>query len=111
MAAKDGSVAVRMASLLAMRRVARPEIAQFLNDAEPKLVLEAARAINDEPIYGANGELAALLSRDALEEPLLRRVLNANLRQGTAESATALALFAAKTGAQKRCVPTPSRSG
>ncbi|MEO8428858.1 MAG: PVC-type heme-binding CxxCH protein, partial [Verrucomicrobiota bacterium] len=98
-AAKDGSVAVRMASLLAMRRLARPEIAQFLNDAEPKLVLEAARAINDEPIYGANGELAALIAREGLEEPLLRRVLNANLRQGTVESATALARFAARSSA------------
>ena len=43
-AGKDASPAVRMGSLLALRRLQNPEIAMFLTDAEPKLVLEAARA-------------------------------------------------------------------
>src|SRR5205809_3031477 len=47
---KDPSPAVRLAALLAMRRLGLPSVAVFLNDAEPRLVLEAARAINDVPI-------------------------------------------------------------
>src|SRR5262249_10170483 len=41
--AKDESPSVRLAALLALRRRQSPEVAQFLNDAEPRLVLEAAR--------------------------------------------------------------------
>src|SRR5204863_5341166 len=48
--AKDRSPAVRMAALLTMRRQGSAEAARFLGDPEPKLVLEAARAINDAPI-------------------------------------------------------------
>ena len=35
-----------------------PGIARFLKDADPRLVLEAARAINDVPIDGAMPALA-----------------------------------------------------
>ena len=49
-AAHDQSPAVRMGVLLALRRLGDPEIARFLNDPDPRLVLEAARAINDVPI-------------------------------------------------------------
>ena len=122
-AAKASSSAVRMAALLAMRRLHRDEIAVFLNDTDPAIVLEAARAINDEPINGAMHDLARLISRDTLlrvsgptetsedqgrgaphsypgwQEALLRRVLNANFRFGTMESAKALAAFAARSDA------------
>ncbi len=40
-------------ALLAMRQLGRAEIAQFLHDEEPSLVVEAARAINDENIADA----------------------------------------------------------
>jgi quinoprotein glucose dehydrogenase len=95
-AAKDSSSSVRMGALLAMRRLRRAEIAIFLNDSEAPIVLEAARAINDEPINGAMPELAALIAKPTASEPLLRRVLNANFRFGTAESAKALAAFSAR---------------
>ena len=39
-AAKDESRSVRLAALLAMRRLARPEIAAFLHDSDPQLVLK-----------------------------------------------------------------------
>src|SRR5206468_10110268 len=39
-AAKEGSSAVRMGALLAMRRLERPEIGLFLNDSDPASVLE-----------------------------------------------------------------------
>ena len=117
-AAKDESPAVRLGICLALRRLQRPEIAQFLGDADPKIVLEAARAINDAPIPEAMPELAKLLSRSSRgdEAPseragtdqslvtsaatktegfTLRRVLNAHFRLGTDVNAKALATFAA----------------
>jgi quinoprotein glucose dehydrogenase len=109
-AARDRSPAVRMGVLLAMRRLQRSEISMFLEDADPAIVLEAARAINDQPINGAMRDLAALSSsiiqkadesRSATSssEPLLRRVLNANFHLGTLESAQALAAFASLSNA------------
>lgn len=109
-AATDVSPAVRMGALLAMRRLQRSEIAQLLHDPDPTLVLEAARAINDEPINGAMPELAALadsselnrwltgpLTNAPLGEALLRRVLNANFRSGTAKTAMTLASISSRS--------------
>lgn len=96
-AASDPAPSVRMAVLLALRRLERAEIARFLNDPEPALVVEAARAINDQPIYGALTELAGLIDQSNLPEPLLRRVINANFRLGTESSAAALAAFASRS--------------
>lgn len=90
-ASTDSSAAVRMVSLLTLRRMERAEIGRFLHDADPLLVVEAARAINDVPISGGISELSSLkLSKDATVE-LSRRVVNANLRYGTRESADRLA--------------------
>ena len=55
-AADDASPAVRMAVLLALRRTSDPEVARYLNDADPLLVTEAARAINDAPIDAGHAE-------------------------------------------------------
>ena len=57
-AAKDESPAVRLGVCLALRRLQRPEIAQFLNDSDSQIALEAARAINDAPIPEAMNALA-----------------------------------------------------
>jgi quinoprotein glucose dehydrogenase len=92
----DGSSAVRMGVLLALRRLARPEVARFLHDRDPALVLEAARAINDVPIAGAWPGLAALPIRPGMADPLVRRVLNANFRLGGPAEAAALAAIAAR---------------
>jgi quinoprotein glucose dehydrogenase len=114
-AADDESAAVRRGALLALRRLQRNEIARFLQDSDPTIVLEAARAINDEPINGAMPELALLINKfttalsnstgsgDGLAElPLMRRVLNANFRLGTSETAKTLAAFAAFTNAPEQ---------
>jgi quinoprotein glucose dehydrogenase len=90
-AAADPAPAVRMGVLLALRRLADPEVARFLEDSDPRLVLEAARAINDVPIADAMAPLAAVRIASSSPLPLLRRVLNANLRSGRAENAAALA--------------------
>jgi quinoprotein glucose dehydrogenase len=86
-----------MAVLLAWRRNRSAKVAQFLKDAEPRIVLEAARAINDEPIDAAMPALAALIDDPAhLDDLVLERVVNANYRLGTAAAAVALARFAAR---------------
>ena len=96
--AGDEAPSVRLATLLVYRRQGNPEVARFLDDAEPRLVLEAARAINDEPIDGAMAKLAALDVAAETSVPVLRRVLNANLRIGGNESARAVARVAAGGG-------------
>ena len=91
---------VRMGILLAMRKLERNEIASFLADTSPRIVTEAARAINDQPIPGALEALARLVERPGLTEaPLMRRVLNANYRFGTEATAKALATYATREDA------------
>ena len=98
---KHPSRAARLGALLALRRQGRGEVAAFLADSDPLLVLEAARAINDVPVDAATPHLAKLLDRhdsfsDAkVRELVLLRALNAHFRIGTAESAAAVARFAA----------------
>jgi len=93
-AAKDESSAVRMAALLTLRRLERAEVSRFLKDTDPLLVVEAARAINDIPISGGISELANVpLTANSAPE-LSRRVVNANLRYGTRESAKTLVALA-----------------
>jgi quinoprotein glucose dehydrogenase len=98
-AGKDDSRAIRLAALLAMRRLGRPEVAGFLHDPDPQLVLEAARAINDLPITAALPQLAALITDPTLPDFVMIRVVNANFRLGTAQAAGALASFAANSSA------------
>ncbi len=93
--ANDPSPAARMGVLLALRRMQKPEIATFLNDSDPRLVSEAAHAINDVPIDAAMPKLAALISKTNLSEPIIMRVLNANFRLGSPEAARAIAAYAA----------------
>lgn len=88
--ASHPSASVRMGALLAMRRLERPEVAQFLSDTEPHLVTEAARAINDVPIDAAMSDLAQVNPSAPLSEPAMRRVVNANFRLGREEYAVRL---------------------
>ena len=119
----DISPAVRLAAVVALRRMGRAEAADYLNDSSPEVLVEAARAINDLPIARALPRLAekirdtptlldsvpmatqtnsVLLTgvnqpRSAPVDyltPLLRRIVNANFRMGGNEHARALATFA-----------------
>jgi len=96
-AARDESSAVRMASLLAMRRLHRPEIAMFLQDTDDAVLLEAARAINDEPVPAAFPALAGLLGRAKLPARVWPRAVNAAFRLGTPEQAAALTRVALRS--------------
>ena len=97
LAAKDSAPQARMAALLAMRRLGRPEIAMFLYDSRPELVLEATRGIYDEPITNAMSQLAAMINKGTGPAPAMRRVLHANYRLGNLENALSLSEFATKT--------------
>jgi quinoprotein glucose dehydrogenase len=107
----DPSRAVRTGAVLALRRLKRAEVAQFLNDPDPAIVLEAARAINDAPIDEATEQLAALatntisLGGGKVRELTLTRAVNANFRLGTSASASALVRFA-----QRNDVPESLRA-
>lgn len=52
---------MRLAAVVALRRKESPAISSFLNDPNPWIALEAARAINDLPIPAALPKLAALI--------------------------------------------------
>jgi len=95
-AGQDSSSAVRMAALVALRKLKHPEAARFLADADPKIVLEAARAIYDTPIDAALPALIRLLKDPKVPERALIRAVNAAFRAGAAED---LAAFAARTDA------------
>ena len=103
-AVKHPSAAARMGILLALRRLKSEQIAIFLDDPDPRLVVEAARAIHDLPIHSALPMLASLISRKSQDDALLRRVLNASFRLGGAPHAESLARYASQADA-----PEPMR--
>jgi quinoprotein glucose dehydrogenase len=92
--------AARMGIMLALRRQKSKELATLLDDPEPLISLEAARAIHDEEILGALPQLAAMADQpmpsgdDGLTDALVRRVMNANFRLGTKENAERVIKFA-----------------
>ncbi|HMJ90996.1 MAG TPA: hypothetical protein VK530_14330, partial [Candidatus Acidoferrum sp.] len=99
-----------------LRHIESSSVANFLQDANPVIVAEAARAINDIPIVDALPDLAYLIDEpDKIlafpvgdvdhpgpRDAVLRRVLNANSRVGDSNSALALATFAAATTAPEK---------
>ena len=96
-AADDRSAAVRMGVLLALRRLRRAEVAWFLADADPLLVLEAARAVHDVPIMGGMRKLASVLDRRGVEDKaLLRRAISASFQLGGEERIALLTAFVAR---------------
>ncbi|MGZ8559217.1 MAG: HEAT repeat domain-containing protein, partial [Chitinophagaceae bacterium] len=85
---KDPSRAVRIAAVVALRRMSNPGIASFLNDKDEFIVTEAARAINDDlSIKDALPALGNLLNTARFtNEALIRRSINASLEMGTDEA-------------------------
>ena len=98
------SRAVRIAAVVALRRMSDPGIANFLKDEDEFIVTEAARGINDDlsieqalPALGEvlrdNGEV--LNKNRFTTEALLRRAISANLRVGTERAMQNLIDYAA----------------
>jgi putative heme-binding domain-containing protein len=91
--------AVRIAAVVALRRLKDAGVARFLADQDEYIVTEAARAINDDGgIPGALPQLAAALESKVTNEPFVRRAINANLRVGTADAARRVATYAGGAG-------------
>ena len=97
---------VRLAAVVALRRLQDAGVARFLDDADPLVVTEAAGAINDEGgIVAALPALARVLERTGLSgAPLTRRALSANLRLGDAAAVARVAAYARRAG-----LPEPLR--
>jgi putative heme-binding domain-containing protein len=94
--ATNSNRAVRIAAVVALRRLKDAGVARFLADQDEYIVTEAARAINDDGgIEGALPQLAAALeSNKVANEPFVRRAINANLRVGSADAARRVAAYA-----------------
>ena len=91
----DPSLAVRLVSVVALRRTTAPAVSVFLRDGDPLIVAEAARAVHDDlSIPAALPELAALLDSPPQDEATMRRAINACLRVGSPEMAVRLLAFA-----------------
>jgi quinoprotein glucose dehydrogenase len=93
-AAGNESEYIRMGAVLALRKLERQEISIFLRDQNDDIVAEAARAINDVPINGAQQQLAQLIQRIDLPDAALARAVNAQYRLGNTENAAYLISFA-----------------
>ncbi len=94
------SRAIRIAAVVALRRMRHPGIANFLADGEEFVVTEAARAINDDlSIPDALPALGNVLQNTRFtNEALLRRAINANLRVGNAQALKNLVAYAQREG-------------
>ncbi len=97
---KDPSRAVRIAAVVALRRMKSPDIAVFLKDADEYIVSEAARAVNDDlSIEEALPALGDVLADHRFKsEALIRRAINANLRVGTDKAMQNLIDYATHEG-------------
>lgn len=89
------SEAVRTAAVVALKRLEHPGSARYLNDDSEFIVTNAARAISDDAfVEDAMPPLASLLDNPPFtNEPLIRRIINANLYVGTVDEAQRLAQF------------------
>jgi quinoprotein glucose dehydrogenase len=99
--ASHSSRALRIAAVVALRRMSHPGIARFLADTDEFVVTEAARAINDDlSIPEALPALGNLLASTRFtNEALVRRAINANLRVGSAEALQHLVAYARQEAA------------
>ena len=98
--ANDRSRALRIAAVVALRRMRHAGIAKFLNDKDEFVVTEAARAINDDlSIPDALPALAEVLNDNRFRnEALIRRAISANLRVGTDQTMKNLINYAQRAG-------------
>lgn len=95
----DPSRALRIAGVVALRRMRHAGIEAFLDDNDEFVVTEAARAINDDlSIERALPALGNLLKeRRFTNEALIRRAISANLRVGTEASMQNLIDYSLRT--------------
>ena len=100
--AQHKSPFVRRMAVVALRRKRAAELATFLKDADGLVVLEAARAIHDQPVPVAMNLLAGMINDSKGSPELMRRILNANYRLGTQGAADKLAEYAERISASPK---------
>lgn len=89
------SEALRLATVLVLRRRDDSRVVEFLSDASASVATEAARAIYDREISRGMTSLAsALVADQMIPEPFLRRALHANFQLGKEPEAERLCQFA-----------------
>ncbi|MBX2815756.1 MAG: HEAT repeat domain-containing protein [Saprospiraceae bacterium] len=92
------STHVRAGAIVALRERRSPALSGFLQDDDPWVAAEAARAIHDdESVLEALPALAASLHRTDMNEAFVRRAINANLRVGGREAGEQLARYIAES--------------
>ncbi|MEX1240190.1 MAG: HEAT repeat domain-containing protein [Cyclobacteriaceae bacterium] len=98
--ASDPSRGLRIAAVVALRRMRSPGVSAFLKDEDEYIVTEAARAINDDlSIAEALPALGDVLKDNRFgNEALIRRAISANLRVGNEQSMQNLLDYAVRTG-------------
>ncbi len=101
--AAHANVDVRVGAAVALRRLKdREGLVTLLDDADPRVSIEAARAIYDLPLESAFAPLADKLAGvGQAPNALARRALHAAFRLGGARRAQALADLAADAGARE----------
>jgi len=92
--------AVRIGVVLALRKLHGAKLSEFLNDSDPRIVAEAARAIYDQELMDPMPELAKLADKSGLADVVAYRALAANYKLGTADDAKRIAQFASRIGEQ-----------
>ena len=85
----------RMIAVLTLRRMRHPSAKAFIMDGDDRIALEAARAVHDLGIEGAEQALAQAVERaarmpPAMRLPMFRRVLTANRISGDEAAASRL---------------------
>jgi quinoprotein glucose dehydrogenase len=88
--------AVRLGVVLALRKLRGKQLGEFLADADPRIVAEAARAICDQDLMQPMELLAKLADKPGLPEPVAYRALAANYKLGKPEGVARVAGFAAR---------------
>ncbi|MFN9662744.1 MAG: HEAT repeat domain-containing protein [Akkermansiaceae bacterium] len=87
---KSNSPAIRLAAVVALRRMKSDELKRFINDTDPYIQDEVIRAIDDLDMVDLKPLCAALLDKASARKwtPLmLRRLVNHAYRVGSAENA------------------------
>ncbi len=92
--------AARMGIILALRRLEHPGVGEFLEDGDTDNAIEAARAVYDFRLPTELPKLASLLDKQAraevLIEPMMRRVIEANVLVGTPACVSRLVTLAGR---------------
>jgi len=96
--ATSESAAVRLAAVVALRRMKNPSVSNFIFDSDPKVADEAIRAVSDMDMAAERPRVARLMDDLSVREwtPfMLRRMVHNSFRIGTAENAARVIKVAA----------------